>query len=52
MAKIIDERLKKIVEDKKKQTSNSKKSGANGFEKMGNQQKAFRNKKGGGFFDK
>jgi len=52
MAKEVDERLKKIIEDKKSKTAQQKVSGSTSFSKLGNQQKAFRNKKGGGLFDK
>lgn len=52
MAKPVDERLKKIIEDKKNKSATTQKSGTSGFEKMGHQQKAIRNKKGGGLFDR
>lgn len=46
------DRLKEIIEAKKNKTASEGNKVKNEFEKKGQQQKAFRNKKGGGFFDK
>lgn len=47
-----EDRLKQIIEANKQKNKPGGTRTKKEFEKVGQQQKAFRNKKGGGFFDK